>query len=136
MVADLDLDLIRQVRNTWQFYRDRRPESYNSLVAPETEIEMAKITKIDPKNWKKANIVQIDVDAGDNSEAIEVLEKWAAENGFSRMSEYFLRIVMRADGSRVFRGVCYRITREVKDSCGVRSKPPSSAPEDRRRLAR
>jgi hypothetical protein len=77
---------------------------------------MAKITKIDPKNWKKANIVQIDVDAGDNSEAIEVLEKWAAENGFSRMSEYFLRIVMRADGSRVFRGVCYRITREVKDS--------------------
>ena len=35
MVADLDLDLIRQVRNTWQFYRDRRPESYQSLVARE-----------------------------------------------------------------------------------------------------
>ena len=34
VVADLDLDLIRQVRNTWQFYRDRRPESYNSVVAP------------------------------------------------------------------------------------------------------
>jgi beta-ureidopropionase len=34
VVADLDLDLIRQVRNTWQFYRDRRPESYQSLVAP------------------------------------------------------------------------------------------------------
>jgi N-carbamoylputrescine amidase len=34
VVADLDLDLIRQVRNTWQFYRDRRPESYQLLVAP------------------------------------------------------------------------------------------------------
>ena len=34
VVADLDLDVIREVRNVWQFYRDRRPESYNSLVAP------------------------------------------------------------------------------------------------------
>lgn len=33
VVADLDLDLIREVRNTWQFYRDRRPESYGALVA-------------------------------------------------------------------------------------------------------
>jgi N-carbamoylputrescine amidase len=33
VVADLDLDLIRQVRNTWQFYRDRRPETYSSLAA-------------------------------------------------------------------------------------------------------
>jgi N-carbamoylputrescine amidase len=32
LVADLDLDLIREVRNTWQFYRDRRPEAYGSLV--------------------------------------------------------------------------------------------------------
>jgi N-carbamoylputrescine amidase len=32
VVADLDLDMIRQVRNTWQFYRDRRPESYEQLV--------------------------------------------------------------------------------------------------------
>jgi hypothetical protein len=77
---------------------------------------MAKITKIDPKNWKKANIVQIDVDAENNSEAIEALEKWAAENSFARTDEYFLRIIMRADGSRVFRGICYRVTRELKDS--------------------
>jgi N-carbamoylputrescine amidase len=27
-----DLDLIREVRNTWQFFRDRRPETYGSLV--------------------------------------------------------------------------------------------------------
>jgi len=28
LVADLNLDEIQQVRDTWQFYRDRRPESY------------------------------------------------------------------------------------------------------------
>ena len=33
LVADLDLDEIREVRNTWQFFRDRRPESYMQLVA-------------------------------------------------------------------------------------------------------
>jgi N-carbamoylputrescine amidase len=34
VVADLDLDMIRQVRNVWQFYRDRRPETYRAIVAP------------------------------------------------------------------------------------------------------
>ncbi|MDC0936062.1 acyltransferase [Pirellulales bacterium] len=33
VVVDLDLDLIREVRNTWQFFRDRRPESYEAMVA-------------------------------------------------------------------------------------------------------
>ncbi|MEO8578378.1 MAG: nitrilase-related carbon-nitrogen hydrolase, partial [Gemmatimonadales bacterium] len=28
ITAELDLDKIREVRNTWQFYRDRRPETY------------------------------------------------------------------------------------------------------------
>jgi N-carbamoylputrescine amidase len=32
VVADLNLDLIREVRNTWQFFRDRRPETYDALV--------------------------------------------------------------------------------------------------------
>lgn len=32
VVADLDLDLIQEVRNVWQFFRDRRPESYRALV--------------------------------------------------------------------------------------------------------
>jgi beta-ureidopropionase len=32
LVTDLDLDLIKQVRQTWQFFRDRRPESYEDLV--------------------------------------------------------------------------------------------------------
>ena len=34
VVADLDFDLIREVRNTWQFYRDRRPETYGAITAP------------------------------------------------------------------------------------------------------
>ena len=33
VVADLDLDKIREVRNTWQFFRDRRPDTYGALVA-------------------------------------------------------------------------------------------------------
>ena len=32
VVADLNLDVIREVRNTWQFFRDRRPETYESLA--------------------------------------------------------------------------------------------------------
>jgi beta-ureidopropionase len=32
ITAELDLDKIREVRNTWQFYRDRRPETYGGLV--------------------------------------------------------------------------------------------------------
>ncbi len=32
IVADLDLDKIREVRNVWQFFRDRRPETYEQLV--------------------------------------------------------------------------------------------------------
>ena len=34
VVADLDLDLIDEVRSGWQFFRDRRPDAYGSLVAP------------------------------------------------------------------------------------------------------
>jgi N-carbamoylputrescine amidase len=32
VIADLDLDVIKEVRNTWQFYRDRRPESYTQIT--------------------------------------------------------------------------------------------------------
>jgi beta-ureidopropionase len=34
VVGDADLDLIREVRNTWQFYRDRRPECYREICTP------------------------------------------------------------------------------------------------------
>ena len=32
VVAALDLDQIREVRDTWQFFRDRRPETYRNCV--------------------------------------------------------------------------------------------------------
>lgn len=32
LTADLNLDLITEVRNTWQFFRDRRPDMYQDLV--------------------------------------------------------------------------------------------------------
>ena len=34
VMADMDFDLIREVRNTWQFFRARRPESYGQIVEP------------------------------------------------------------------------------------------------------
>jgi N-carbamoylputrescine amidase len=34
LIRDMDLDLINEVRQTWQFYRDRRPDAYGDLVAP------------------------------------------------------------------------------------------------------
>src|SRR5918912_240035 len=33
VTAELDFEKIREVRHTWQFYRDRRPETYNGLVS-------------------------------------------------------------------------------------------------------
>ncbi|WP_437740662.1 nitrilase-related carbon-nitrogen hydrolase [Sorangium sp. So ce1504] len=32
VVAEMNLDLIEEVRRTWQFYRDRRPETYGELT--------------------------------------------------------------------------------------------------------
>ena len=34
LVRDLDMDMIEQVRKTWAFYRDRRPDAYGPLVQP------------------------------------------------------------------------------------------------------
>jgi beta-ureidopropionase len=34
IIADLDLGMIEEVRNTWQFFRDRRPESYTQITKP------------------------------------------------------------------------------------------------------
>ncbi|MFR9750937.1 nitrilase-related carbon-nitrogen hydrolase [Nocardia sp. 004] len=34
VIRDIDLDLVREVRGEWQFYRDRRPDSYDAIVAP------------------------------------------------------------------------------------------------------
>ncbi len=34
VVRELDLDMIDEVRKVWAFYRDRRPDAYEPLVAP------------------------------------------------------------------------------------------------------
>ena len=35
VVHEMDFDIIREIRDKWQFYRDRRPETYGSLTALE-----------------------------------------------------------------------------------------------------
>jgi beta-ureidopropionase len=32
LISTLDLDMIEEIRKTWQFYRDRRPETYGKLT--------------------------------------------------------------------------------------------------------
>jgi len=34
LVRDLDMELVRQMRDSWQFYRDRRPETYVATARP------------------------------------------------------------------------------------------------------
>ena len=34
VVADLDMAMVQEVRDLWQFFRDRRPETYDELVSP------------------------------------------------------------------------------------------------------
>src|SRR5213595_3052278 len=36
VVADMDLDMIEEVRRVWQFYRDRRPDSYGPMALDRT----------------------------------------------------------------------------------------------------
>jgi len=35
IVHDMDMDMVREVRDLWQFFRDRRPDTYGPLVASE-----------------------------------------------------------------------------------------------------
>jgi len=34
IVRDLNINVVKEVRNVWQFYRDRRPDMYGDMVAP------------------------------------------------------------------------------------------------------
>ncbi len=34
VTAEMDMEMVREVRNLWQFFRDRRPETYGDLTAP------------------------------------------------------------------------------------------------------
>jgi beta-ureidopropionase len=31
-VTELDMNMVREVRDNWQFFRDRRPETYSPLT--------------------------------------------------------------------------------------------------------
>jgi len=35
IIHDMNMDMVREVRDLWQFFRDRRPETYGPLVAEE-----------------------------------------------------------------------------------------------------
>ena len=32
ITADMDFEVIEEVRRVWQFYRDRRPETYKNMI--------------------------------------------------------------------------------------------------------
>ena len=34
VIRDLEMDMVREMRDDWQFYRDRRPDSYTSIPKP------------------------------------------------------------------------------------------------------
>ena len=34
LIRDIDLGQVREVRDRWAFYRDRRPDAYGPLVTP------------------------------------------------------------------------------------------------------
>ena len=34
VTGDMDMEMVREVRNLWQFFRDRRPETYSAITAP------------------------------------------------------------------------------------------------------
>ena len=36
VVGELDLDMIEEVRRTWQFFRDRRPDAYGDIAHART----------------------------------------------------------------------------------------------------
>lgn len=79
------------------------------------------IVRSDPPDFAHANVVQIDSDASENIDAIHEIDDWAARHGFARVSEYWLRRIVTRDGRRVFRGICYRLTDEERQSAEAAS---------------
>ncbi|HSZ56060.1 MAG TPA: hypothetical protein VK797_10390 [Tepidisphaeraceae bacterium] len=67
------------------------------------------IVRVDPESWDQNKLVQLDSDAPDNKTAIREMEDWAAEHGFARTNEYWLRRALTPNGKRVFRGICFRL---------------------------
>lgn len=66
---------------------------------------------VHPDPWTDAPSVVVESDASTNAEAMRQIEDWAAENGFARTNEYWLRPIRR-EGRTLFQAVCYRLTEE------------------------
>ena len=97
------------------------------------------IVKVDPEDWVTSNTVQLDSDAPSNREAILEIDEWAAEHGFARVNEHWLRRILRG-GRQFFRGVCYRLTEEEQQSssaaCQMSAEALSQLPETTHQLDR
>jgi hypothetical protein len=63
----------------------------------------------DPPDYEHSNVVLIESSAPTNREALLEIEDWAAQHGFVRTTESFLRQVIRRDGIRAYRSTCYRL---------------------------
>ena len=74
------------------------------------------IVRIDPPNPDAVNVLQVDSDAADNRQAMREIDDWAAERGFVRTNEFWLRRVRTRDGKNVFRGICYRIEVDERET--------------------
>lgn len=80
------------------------------------------IVRIDPEDWNRFNVVQLDSDAPDNMVAVREIEDWAAEHGFARTDEYWLRRALKPDGRRIFRGICFRLVPDELAAAEAESK--------------
>ena len=74
---------------------------------------------IHPDPWTNAPSVVVESDAPTNAEAVDEIENWAAQNGFARTNEYWLRPIRR-DGRTLLQAVCYRITEEHRAAAADR----------------
>jgi glyoxylate carboligase len=78
--------------------------------------------------------VVVDSDARTNAAAIIEVERWCAANGLVRARENWLRRVHRADGTPVWRAVCYqaesdrtpKVLARMKRRAGRMPETPSS----------
>ncbi|HUU86059.1 MAG TPA: hypothetical protein VM243_21385 [Phycisphaerae bacterium] len=85
------------------------------------------IVKVDPEDWKTSNTVQLDSDAPSNREALLEIDEWAAEHGFARVNEHWLRRIITQDRCWLFRGVCYRLTPEEQTSAQAAGRAAADA---------
>lgn len=90
------------------------------------------IVATDPPDWGKFNVVLVDSDARDNKQALVEIDDWAYEHGFARTTEAWLQRIRKKDGTRVFRGICYRLTEEVvqsnEEACQMNAEAMSRMP--------